>query len=666
MTSNRSQLDPPLSAAPTHRWRAAAVITVGVALAAIYAATLQTGINGSSDEYMIDVGEIQVALNVWGTIHHTGYPLFAILGNLFTLPLRALDLVAPAGAASLYATAWGVVALAAFGALLARLTRRPLLAAGITLVLGVTRSVWIHNVIAEVYSMSLAITALLYVVALWPAPWSGAWSARRRILWLALLGGIGVAHHRAVAFIAPGLLLAIAPEVIAATRRGSLRWRRTLPQAVALALLGFLPYVYLPLRARMDAAWVYGEPGTWNGFWTEFTGREANRLVTLAEGASGWLDNFTHALSLLAGELTLPGLLIAAAGLLAALIGPRHRHAARVIALGSLGPFLFAVAYRTAVLPEAILMPVVMGLLFGLGLALDTLLAAARDHQREVTAMTLIGLAIWAGGLAAWRYPAIDSRVNDPTGEETIARLHRVPAGDGAVFMLPWGPRHSAAAYAHLVTHEIPDVTIVDHKADYRALLVQGRRLFTEPETFYTYPPPWATPYGPPSNWWTDRLDALHLRSAAPGIVEIGQSAWAAGDDPADGSPPDGTPLVYGIIRERADLRCDDDTLILRVVWRAGDQPPDANPSVFVHLTGDTPAPDPPNADRPHPVYGLYPFAQWSAGEPVTDHYMLPRLPDKTQVRFGLYEQNPDGSFANYGETSLPVTACSPAGSLSD
>ena len=69
-----------------------------LALAGLAAATLQTHISCSFgetsaqnilyNEYIKDVAEIQVALNVWGTIHHTGYPLFAILGNLFTLPLR--------------------------------------------------------------------------------------------------------------------------------------------------------------------------------------------------------------------------------------------------------------------------------------------------------------------------------------------------------------------------------------------------------------------------------------------------------------------------------------------------------------------------------------------------------------------------------------------------
>ena len=78
----------------------------------------------------------------------TGYPLFAVLGNLFTLPLRAVG-IEPAAAASLYALAWGIVALAGIAALIRALTGRPALAALVAVVAGLARSIWLHNVVAE-------------------------------------------------------------------------------------------------------------------------------------------------------------------------------------------------------------------------------------------------------------------------------------------------------------------------------------------------------------------------------------------------------------------------------------------------------------------------------------------------------------------------------------
>ncbi len=646
------------------------VLLVVVVLGIVYASTLQTHISGSfqesdpahilKNEYIKDVSEIQVALNIWGTVHHTGYPLYALVGNLFTLPLRAVG-VEPAAAASLYALMWGIVALLAAGVLIARLTGRTALAALSVLLLGVTRTTWLHSVIAEVYSMSLAITAILLLIALWPVPWSGAWGVRRRVLWMALIGGIGVAHHRAIVFVAPGLLAAMWPHLRADVRANPARWRQLVPAAVGLALLGFVPYLYLPIREWQGGAWVYGEPGSWAGFWTEFTGREAAHLVTLPDGLNGLWGNVRGVWDILVHELTLPGLLVSLAGFgWAVSVSPRW-HEARLLALSAAGPLLFAVFYHTAVMPQAVLMPVVMILVAAFALALDDLLERLPARHIPAISMALAaGLLLWTAALVAWSYPLIDELVSEPGGLETIARLHHVPRTDEsgapikAVVMLPWGPHYSAAAYARLVTGELAWLEVVDHKGNYPALLAEGFRLYTLPETFYTYPPPWPSAYGAPGDWWAQHLGALTITSAAPGIVQLLNAPWlSAPNDPA------GQPVVYGIARRDAWLTCDAGHIYLHVIWTA-DRRPEGDPSIFVHLTGDVPAPNPPNADARHPVYGAYPFAAWSPGEIVRDDFTLPRLPDRTLVRFGLYEQDSGGQFVNYGETALPVEACQP------
>ncbi len=623
-----------------------------IALVVVYASTLQSHISGSfqettpaqilKNEYIKDVSEIQVALNAWGTIHHTGYPLFAILGNVFTIPLRAAGLEA-ATAASLYALAWGVITLGAFGLLIWRSTDNVAVALSSTALLGVTRSIWIHNVIAEVYSMSMAITALMFLVALWPAPWRGAWSGPRRIGWLALLGGIGVAHHRAVVFVAPGLIFAVWPYLWAERAR----WRAILPRAIGLGLVGFVPYIYLPLREWQGGAWVYGEPGTLRGFWVEFSGKEANRLVQLPAGLAGLWDNMRSVWAILVHEITLPGLIVGIICLGLAMVITPQRRAARAVALGAVGPTLFAVFYHTAVLPEAVLMPTVLALIFGVALV-----AADLVYRWEIGAVIVIGMGAWAAALVSGQYDYVRELVDEPSGILTIERLERLPRDGKPALMLPWGPRYSAAMYSKLVTGENRGVVIVDHKGDYRHLLANGYQLYTEPETFYTYTPPWPTDYGAPSNWWTDHLGYLYLSSVAPGFVQLRNTPWLAEPDESLGEP-----LIYGITRRAAWLTCDDTSIYLHVLWST-DNRPSGDPSIFVHLTGDEPAPNPPNADSRHPVYGLYPFARWSPGEIVRDDFTLPRLPDKTQVRFGLYEQDASGQFVNYGEMILPVAGC--------
>jgi hypothetical protein len=265
----------------------------------------------------------------------------------------------------------------------------------------------------------------------------------------------------------------------------------------------------------------------------------------------------------------------------------------------------------------------------------------------------VVGIAMWAAALAGWHYGTVRELVTEPSGVRMIERLDRLPRGEKLALVLPWGPHYAAASYSRLVTGENRTIMMVDHKGDYRRLLAEGYRLVTEPDTFYTYPPPWPTDYGAPSDWWSERLGHLYLTSAAPGFVELRNTPWLADPDESLG-----TPVVYDITQRAAWLTCDDTTIDLHVIWGANNRPP-GDPSIFVHLTGDQPAPDPPNADSRHPVYGLYPFAELSPGEMVRDDFTLPRLPDKTQVRFGLYDQDASGQFINYGEMILPVAGCS-------
>ncbi|MCD4685496.1 MAG: DUF2723 domain-containing protein, partial [Anaerolineae bacterium] len=586
---------------------------------------------------------------IWGTIHHTGYPLFAILGNVFTAPLRLTGLE-PATAASLYAMAWGAVTLIGAGPLIWRLTERRWLAVLALLPLGLARSIWIHHVVAEVYSMSLALIVLLLLVALWALPGASKRNVRRRVFLLALIGGVGVAHHRAVAFIAPGLLLALWPDLIAYRDY----WRKWALLATGIFLLGFVPYIYLPLRAWQDAAWVYGEPGTLRGLWIEFSGKEADRLVTLPTSFVGLWDNVSSVWDILVHELTLPGVLLGLIGLgVACTVLPftPQRRAARIIALSAAGPTLFAIFFHTAVLPQAILMPTVLALILGVALALDWL--AERLPHAALGAGVL--LVVWGGALAWWSYDYIDTLVTEPSGLDAIDHMANIPRNEPAAYMLPWGPRYAAASYATLVEGDYPDIRVVDHKANYAALLTEGYRLYTEPKTFYTYPPPWQTAFSAPSDWWTTHLGPLYLTSAAPGIVELHNTPWLNHSGDATG-----TPILDGIERRAAWLTCDADHIYLHVQWGANTRP-DHDPSIFVHLTPDEPIPNPPNADQRHPVYGLYPFVEWSPGQLVRDDFTLPRQPDKTQVRFGLYEQDANGQFVNYGELVLPVADCLPA-----
>ena len=174
--------------------------------AAIYASTLMLNVSGGDSPYTVDTGEFQVSLAEWGTVHHTGYPLYMLLGSPFVTALRWMG-VRPAAGASLFSLLWA--ALAAGGAaLLLRLTGRPWLAGALALAFALTRSAWMHGSIAEVYSFSLAITVAILWVAL---DLVEGWDGRKAWL-LALLSGIGVAHHRLIAVALPAVWASTSPR----------------------------------------------------------------------------------------------------------------------------------------------------------------------------------------------------------------------------------------------------------------------------------------------------------------------------------------------------------------------------------------------------------------------------------------------------------------------
>ncbi len=600
-------------------------IAVLAALLLIYALSLQTIPNGSSHPYMIDVGETQVALHVWGVLHPTGYPLYTVLGNLFTPLPTALGLT-PAAAASLFSALWTLAAVALLYTLLYRTIDAPFLAAAALLGLGLAQSIWVHSVVAEVYSLSLFLLILLWWVALAPG-----WSLRARVWLLAFIGGVAVAHHRALAFTVPALLWVLWPQLWAARRT----WPRLLAGGVALALLGFAPYLYVLLRAWTGGEWLYADDlATWEGFWFFFWGREADYLVTTPDSLAGWGENLQGTVAILTTEITGPGLLVGAGALLYAVWrGPAaSKHLARMAALSAVGYLVFAVSYHQAVLPEAIVMMSLPALAVGLTLSLYTL----PPRVAYGGAALLMGASL---ALLPWHYDFIDGMTTDDTGLHSIAAASDVPRGglERPVFMLSWGPRYFAANYSRLVTEDNADVPMVDHRADFAALAARGHTLYTEPDTLFGYPP----------DWWAERLGPVYLTSAGPNLVRLGTT-------PRRIAPPpdDLTPITEAISLAGTDITCMAEHITLAVGWYAHDAPP-RDLSVKVHLTAEDNENPLAQADAAAPVHGWRPTRTWQAGELITDHYQLPRLPGGVRIILGLYEQSAPGEFRNYGDLSL-------------
>jgi len=627
------------------------------ALLVIYVLSLQITPNGSAHYFMLDVGETQIVLNSWGTLHATGYPLYVMSGNLTVAALRLIG-IAPAAAPSVVSLIWMLAAMALIYALMRHITRRTLIPALVVALYGLTRTVWIHGVIPEVYSMTLFLVALLLVIALWRG------EIRGRVLWLASIGGIGIGHHRAIAMLIPGLTYAAWGDVIPAIRRP-----RTVIAALLLGLAGLLPYAYLYVRAQAGAAWVYGEPGTLAGLWDQFIGREASRFIGSISSIDGLIANFNLVNNVLISDLTLPGLIVGAVGLVIGVRGHDTRRPAITLILIGAVCYGFHVFVYSDVL-SALILPITLMFAFGWLFVGERVLASSphplsekQPHpptpspkgEGETTrlvkspllfsergfrgeAVIIIIALVFAGILYTQNRDFIANLTEDTTGQQTIARVQSLPSN--GTIMIPWGIHHHAVGFARDVLGIRTDIRLVDHKADYAAILAQGR-LFTLSDVFYNQP----------ISWWEERIgERIYLTAAAPYLVEIGTQPRL--------TIVDARSSIEGVIALDYHVICTDSTYALAVDWYTPTIP-DRNLSVFVHATDQ--AGNVVTADQSAPVYGWRPLTTWTPRELVSDYYPLPPINGLREIQFGLYEQLPSGEFRNTVEyTVTDIPECAP------
>jgi hypothetical protein len=196
---------------------------------------------------------------VLGIAHPTGYPTYLTLTHLFTyLPVGDV-----AYRVNLASAAYGALAVGAVFGAGYLLSRRVVAAAVAAVAFGVGEAIWSQAVIAEVYTMNaLLISLTLLSLLLWRD------RARDRYLLLAaFLSGLCLTHHLTSGLLLPASLLFVG----LVDRRRLLEWCLML-RCAGLFLLGLTPYLYLPIRAWMDAPMEANNPSNFERFWYVVSG----------------------------------------------------------------------------------------------------------------------------------------------------------------------------------------------------------------------------------------------------------------------------------------------------------------------------------------------------------------------------------------------------------
>ncbi len=226
---------------------------------ALYVATAAPSVATVFDDSL----EFQLVLPTLGIAHPTGYPLYTLLGWLFTRLM-------PLGDAAWRANVFSAAAAAASIGLLFQLARvavgARLPAVLAALLLGLAPLWWSQATLAEVYALHG-----LFVVLLW---WV-AFSPGIRLEWLALLVGLSLAHHRLTLLLLPGLLLWVYWR-----EPGVLRSPRRLVRLLVLVVLPLALYGVIWLRGQAIPTTAGTWLNTWPAFWEHITASAYTSFVS--------------------------------------------------------------------------------------------------------------------------------------------------------------------------------------------------------------------------------------------------------------------------------------------------------------------------------------------------------------------------------------------------
>lgn len=583
-------------------WRWLGVIFIIAALLPVYLLTMPDTV-GSADTF-----EFQVVIPQLGIAHPTGYPLYLLLGRLFTL----LPLGSVAWRANLASAVFALLAVLLVNAGVRRLLGRPVPALLAAVVLGLTPVFWSQAIEAEVY----ALHALIVAAALWlmveivsggkGRVASGGW---RVVILLAFVIGLGLANHLTSLFLIPPAVLAVLLAYGRQLRQQSLAENLLLLLKVLAAfLLPLVLYLYLPLRWQA----VNGEPMGLGRFVEWVIGGRFQGALQL----TAWLNDITR--YEVVGRLLLNnwgwinlGLILL--GLI--YLGWHKWRMALVLLVTWLGFIFYALNYYVPDLAVFIIPAhVVMALFWGAG-ATAVLSGAGwlsrkgnwpglRVPLENILLVLLLLPSLWQVTQTWPEMQGGDNRDLLQWGEGTLA----MPLDVGAA-LLADSEKIAPLYYLQQAEGVRPDleIMVLPDEAAYRteldARIAAGQTVYL-------------------ARLLPGLEGVYHLRSVGP-LIEVSGEPLI--------SLPEGTELVdlevgplhlagYSVQKQSA---VDPLATGVTLFWRADD--PMTEPMfVYVRWAGEGFVGEPAVRSGQHPVGNTYPTVAWQAGEIVPDFHLLP------------------------------------------
>src|SRR5437588_12649744 len=216
-----------------------------------------------------------------GVAHAPGYPLFTMLGHLFSrIPFGAIPFRVNLLSVASDALTIGVVYFSAF-----RLTRSQIAAAVAALLLAVNPTFWEWSLAAEVFQLNNLLAALLILLLI---AWHEQPERSGFLIAAFFVTGLALTNHQTIVLLGPAFCF-----VLWQRRSILFTWPRLLAIGIVVFVIGLLPYIYISWAAAHHPVHNWGNVSSFHDLIGLITRRSygSTRLVSTSSysGGSPWL-----------------------------------------------------------------------------------------------------------------------------------------------------------------------------------------------------------------------------------------------------------------------------------------------------------------------------------------------------------------------------------------
>lgn len=383
------------------RWGLAFSLVVFAVPLAIYALSIMPSVG------FWDTAEMQTVPYIFGVAHPPGFPVFIILGYLFS-HLFAFGNVAWR-LSMMCAIAMSGAAWFAFRTLKDQRVH-PILGCLCAWAFAFGSIVWTRGTRAEVHALAIFFIAM----AVWAALRARESGERAPLYICALSLGLAAATHPVMIWIVPGMAVLLAPvfrELWRANLGNDVHPARVTALTIGLMIVPLLLYFYMPLRSAIVTAqhmdptlalgippgqpfWDYGHTADPHRFILQLTGAQfqKNYALTALLRLSQYPSLAPMFAALAWAELGPLMLLLAVAGALRLLV--RDRVGLLGITLITLAGVPFALTYWLEIDPERYLLTAYLGSTILAGIGAQALVALTQSRVQHRIALTLTGIIL--------------------------------------------------------------------------------------------------------------------------------------------------------------------------------------------------------------------------------------------------------------------------------